>query len=90
MADLQLVQVLDAGENLLQEASGLLLPDPLVGNNMVEELAATRILHNQEELFFGLNNLVELNDDWVSEYLENVDFAADSLRVARIHYLVLL
>jgi hypothetical protein len=90
MADLQLVQVLDAGENLLQEASGLLLPDPLVGNNMVKELAATRILHNQEELFFGLNNLVELNDDWVSEYLENVDFAADSLRVARIPHLVLL
>ena len=90
MADLQLVQVLDAGENLLQEASGLLLPDPLVGNNMVKELAATRILHNQEELFFGLNNLVELNDDWVSEYLENVDFAADSLRVARIYNLVLL
>lgn len=90
MANAKFVQVLNARNDLVQKASGFLLPDALVRDNILEEFAAPRVLHNQEKFFFALNDLVELDDDGVSDNLEDVDFSADTVHIRRIHNLVLL
>ena len=100
MHDVELVHVLDAGEELLQEARGLLLLDAAVRDDVVEELAARRVLHDQVELLVRLDDLragegaapyfVELHELRVPNYFEDVDFARDALHVRHVRDFVLL
>ena len=50
MHDVQLVDVLYARDDLLQEAAGVLLLEALVRDDVVEQLAAARVLHDQKQL----------------------------------------
>ena len=81
MADSALVDVLDTGDELEVEFAGLLLREPGMSDDVVEQLAAAAILHDHVELFFSFNYLVELYDIWVSDLLEDFDFSGDSLDV---------
>ncbi len=58
MDDPQLVQVLDAVYNLLEEATRVLLLDSVVFDNVVEQLAPTCIFHYEVELLGGFYNLL--------------------------------
>ena len=58
MDDAKLVEVLDAVNNLLEEAASVALLDPVVLDDVVEELSARSVLHNKVELFGGLDDLV--------------------------------
>ena len=57
-------------------------------DNMVKKLASPSILHNKEKLFFRFNNLIQLDNDRVSKYLENMNLAADSFCIRSINNLV--
>ena len=57
MDDAQFVQVFDACNDLMKELASLSLLDSLVLHDEVEELTSTRILHDQVELFRGLDYL---------------------------------
>ena len=57
MDDAQFVQVFDACNDLMKEFASLCLLDSLVLHDEVEELTSTRILHDQVELFRGLDYL---------------------------------
>ena len=59
-------------------------------DDVVKQLAAAAIFHDNVELFFGFNNLVELNDVWMSDLLQNFDFSRDSFDVLLIVDLVFL
>ena len=97
MHNVELVNVLDARHELLQEARSLLLLHAAVRDNVVEQLAARRVLHDEAELLVGLDDLrrgealegratylVELHELRVTNDLENVDFAGDALHVGDI------
>ena len=58
MDDAKLVEVLDAVNNLLEEAASVALLDPVVLDDVVEELSARSVLHNKVELFGGFDDLV--------------------------------
>ena len=85
-----LVDVLDARDELEVELAGLLLRQPSVPDDVVEQLTAAAVLHDHVELLFSFNNLVELNDVGVTHLLENLDFPGDSLDVLLIVDLVFL
>lgn len=57
MDDAQFVQVFDACNDLMKELASLSLLDSLVLHDEVKELTSTRILHDQVELFRGLDYL---------------------------------
>ena len=57
MDDAQFVQVFDACNDLMKELTSLSLLDSLVLHDEVKELTSTRILHDQVELFRGLDYL---------------------------------
>ena len=48
------------------------------------------MLHDQEELIGSLNNLIQLDDVWMSHNLENVELTTDPLHIIHISYLALL
>ena len=58
MADSNLVDVFDAADYLLREFARLLFLQPLPLNDVVEQLTAARVLHNQEQLATSLDNLL--------------------------------
>ena len=49
--------------------------------NIIEEFATIAILHNHVELFFSLNNFIELNDIWMPNFLEDLDFPSNSFNI---------
>lgn len=56
-----LVAVLDGGHDLSELGAGFLLLHPPVQDQVVEHLAAGRVLHHQVERFFGFDHLKQLD-----------------------------
>ena len=82
MHDAQLMQILDAADDLLEEFAGLGLLELLLFDDVVEELAAAHELHDQKQLLRRLDDLEQLDDVRVPDQLEDVDFARDALYVS--------
>ena len=85
MANAQFVQVLDARDKLEQELGGLLLSNPLAIDDVLKQLAASRILHDQIELFLSFNYFIELHDHGMPNNLQNFDFSCNSINVVNIY-----
>ena len=77
MHDHMSVTVSDTGDDLLEELSSLVLGEPTVLDDMIEQLAARHILHDHEDVRGRVDHLVELDDVRVSEELEVLDLATD-------------
>lgn len=90
MDDVELVQILHTTNNLVEELERLGLFDALVLHDVVEELASISVLHDQVKLLGRLDDLVKLNDIWVSNHFQNMDFPRHSLNVIYILNLVFL
>jgi hypothetical protein len=61
MDDVELVQVLNPRNDLLVELAGFFVGELGVLDDVVEELPAAGVLHDQVELLGGFNDLVELD-----------------------------
>lgn len=90
VADLILMEILNPGEDLLKVATGILLLEALALHYVVEELAPVGVLHYEKELPVCFNDLIELDDVWVSNYLQNLDLSRHALNVCLVRDLVLL
>lgn len=86
VANTQLVNIVDAGDELLKVLAGLLLLQLLVLHNEVEELAALDELHDQIEVLLRLDDLVDLHDVWMVQLLEDLDLSTDSFHVLFLFY----
>lgn len=58
MDDADFVDVLDACDELVEYAYGFVLVDPLVFDDVVEELPLLHVLHHQEQLLGRLDDLI--------------------------------
>jgi hypothetical protein len=57
MDDVELMEVGDATDDLLEEATGLGFWEFMLSDDVVEELALLDVLHHQEEMLGGLDDL---------------------------------
>lgn len=90
MAHTTLMNIFNARDQLQIELASLLLGQPSVTHDVIEQLAAIAVLHDHVELFFRLNNFVQLDDIGVADLLENFNFPRDTLDVFLIVNLVFL
>ena len=81
MHDPKLVQVLNRTLDLLEKLASLRLRQLLLVHDVLEQLAAADVLHDQKELLRRLYNFKQLDDVGVPDHLQNFDFAAHSLHV---------
>ena len=58
-------------------------------HDVVKELATIAVLHDHVELFFGLDDFIELNDVWMPNFLKNFDLSGNALDIFLIVNLVL-
>ena len=59
MDDTVPVHIVDASEDLLHEADGLPVVDPLLLDDVLEELPTVGVFHNEVDVLLGLNYLSE-------------------------------
>lgn len=59
-------------------------------NDIIEKLSPFHILHYQEQLLWGLNDLVELDNTRVADQFQNVDFSAYPLHICHVDYFLFL
>lgn len=91
------MNVLDACNYLLENSDGGLFVKTLVLHDVIEQLPAGAVLHDQVELRLGFDNqqlaqayLVQLDHVGVPDLLQNFDFPGDSLNVFFFLYASLL
>ena len=90
MDDVELVKVLNSSDDLMKELESLRLFYSLVLDDVIEELSSISILHDQVKLLWRLNDLIQLNNIWVADHLENMNFTSNSLYIVHVLYLVFL
>lgn len=88
--DVQLVDIFYASVDLLEKLACLVFLEPSVRHNVVKELSAARVLHDQVELLGGLDDFIELDNVGVPDQLQNVDFPSHAFYVRHIRDAVLL
>lgn len=81
VADSELVDVVDARNELLEVLACLLFLQFLVLHNEVEQLAALHELHDQIEVLLRLNDLVDLHHVGMVQLLQYLDLSTDALHV---------
>ena len=81
-----LVQIHYTRNNLMEKMPCFIRRETSSGHNVIEELAAGSILHDQVEFFRRLNYLVQLDHVRVLHDLENVYLTLDSLCVRNVLY----
>jgi len=84
------VHLVDPSNDLVEEACCLWLLHASIGNNVVEELPSTCILHDQIELPSRLYDLVKLNYMRMPDEFENVDLTSNALDVSNLNDPLLL
>jgi len=82
--DVKLVEILNTGNDLVEKLECLWLFNSLVFHDVVEKLTSIGILHDKVELFWCLDDFIELNDVWMSDELENVYFSRDSFDIVDV------
>ena len=68
MADFDLMDVFDTRDYLLEKLAPFLLLQAFPLNDIVEELAAPSIFHDQEQLLRGFNNLYTARLEHLSQH----------------------
>ena len=74
----------------MKELARLLLLYALMLDDVVEQLAARRILHDQVEFLVCLDDLVQLNYMGMPDELQDVDFARHALDIGYVDDTLLL
>lgn len=69
--------VVNARDDLLEESASLVLLEFAMFDDVVEQLAATYVFHNHEDISWSRNNLIEFDDMRVPEQLEVLNFPAN-------------
>lgn len=89
MHDIEAVDVLDAIDELVIEAAGILLPQLFAFDYEVEELSALNELHHEEQVLGRLYDFVELDDVRMADQFEDVDLPGYALHVGNVDDLFL-
>lgn len=84
MHDTLLMQILYGRDDLTKFSARLLLFHATVRNQVVEDLAARRVLHDQIERLLGLYDLEELDDVRMVQTLHDLDLAEEFLQRALV------
>lgn len=86
MDDIEAMEVCDSTDDLLEISTGFLLVDFGVLNNIVKQLAVLYVLHDEEEMAAGFDDLVQLDDGRVADELQDVDLPRNSLHIGHVDY----
>ena len=59
-------------------------------DDVVKQFSTITVLHDHIKLFFGFDDLIELNDIWMPDFLENFYLSSNTFHILLIVDFVLL
>ena len=80
----QFTEVLDAGDQLLEQPASFFFSETRLRSDVVEQLSIAAVFHYQEDATFGLDNFVKLDYVRVLYYFEDVDLTGNPLNVVHV------
>ena len=90
MGDSQFTKVLDSRDQLLEETARLILLEPVLRGDVLEQFPVAAVLHYQEDPVRRLDYFVHLDDVRVPHDLQDVDLTRHSLDVVDVFDLPLV
>ena len=81
MYNSEFMEILNTADDLLEEFARLSFLKLLFLDNIIEELTPRHKLHDQEELLRRLNDFKELDDVWVSDHFQDLNFSRHALHI---------
>lgn len=90
MYNIQPAYVFNASYDLLEEPACFLLFNPLYLHDVVKQLTATGIFHNEVQFFLCLYDLIELHNLRMPNDLKDVDLSRYPLHICHIDNLAFL
>ena len=69
--------IIHTTDDLLEESPSIFLPEFAMLDNVVKQLSTTHILHHHEDVSGGADHLVQLDNVWVSEQFQILNFSPD-------------
>lgn len=84
MNNVEFVHVLNTFDELPEEFAGFAFFESFFLDDLLKEFTLRDELHDEEELFGGFDNFVELDKIGVSDLFEDVYFAGDSFYIGNI------
>ena len=73
----------------MEKSTCFLLFQFVLLRDVAEKLSIAAVLHDEKELVGRLNNLIQLDDMWMSHNFEDVELTTDPLNIVYISYLAL-
>lgn len=90
MNDSDFVEVFDAINELVEQPTSLIFAEAMILDDVVEELPIFHVLHEEEQFFISLADVVELYYIGMAHQLEDVNFPQYSFGVGCVAYLAFL
>lgn len=90
MHNVQFMQVLNTRDDLMEKFTGKRLFYFLIFHDEIEQLTTRNVFHDQVQLLWCFNNLVQLNYIRMSNHFQNMDFSCYPLHVIYILNLIFL
>ena len=85
MYDSKFVYILNSTYDLFEDFACLFLSHSFLADYIVEEFSILHEFHHQKEVFWGLDDLIQLNYVGMANQLQNMDFSRNSLDICHIH-----
>lgn len=86
----QFMTVLDTADDLIEYLTSFILIHSLLLDDVVKQFSSTKKLHDQEKIFWRLNDLIQLDDIGMTDKFQDVDLSCDSLNVSDVNDFVFL
>ena len=81
---------LEAMDDLLEEPAGLLLAEALLAANVIEKAATRRVLHDDVDVGWRIDDLKQLDDVLIGHALQDLDLPRHAPPVVAVRELTLL
>ena len=75
MNNSKFVSIFDPANNLFKDFTGLFFSHSFFTYYVIKKFSIFHVFHDQEEVLGGLNDFEKLNDVWMPDQLENMDFS---------------
>lgn len=97
MNNIELMNVLNTTNDLLEYFAGFRLRDSAIMkgllfalNDIIEELSALHVFHDEKQLLWGFDDFVQLNDTRMTDELQDMNLSTDALHICHIDDFLLL
>ncbi len=76
--------IVDTIHNLMEKTNCIAFLDASMGHNIIKQFTTRGIAHDEENILGRIHNLIQLDDIWMVDLLEDVNLTRHTFHISRI------